>query len=234
MGFGREEKLKILRRVGGGVFFCSLFFLLILSGLNLLVLPDLVLASSGPRWTQFGLGGILGLWLAGVLVRGRRSVFLHEWKHDIVSVLFFGNRPGKFKIGPDSGHLAYRYTHRSAPGNAFIALAPYWLPLLTAIIGGTACIVLRDAPATLLIMGAAYGADLRLNIRDIHPRQTDITNITGGYRVGLLYIFAMNLTLFTVLAAWVSQGVLGLKYLLYGLWQLVLHIVSYYRARAGL
>lgn len=68
----------------------------------------------------------------------------------------------------------------------------------------------HDALILVTTVGAAFGADLLLNFRDVSPYQTDLTTIRGGYFVGLIYVLAMNLVIATFLLAWVMQGTSGL------------------------
>jgi len=225
------RKSKSPEPVGGIAFFLSLLFLLLLNLINYPLLLVSVEQAASARLIQFGMGAFAGLCLAGFLVRGRLSVFIHELKHSILSNLA-GNRARKMKVGSDSGEFAYEYSAYTAGHNAFIALAPYWFPLftLTALVP---CLLLESSnlKASLLVLGFAWGADFALNLRDISPRQTDITYILGGFLVGLLYIFAMTAALFSYLAAWILLSGEGPKLLLYGLWQFMVHLVNYYQHR---
>jgi hypothetical protein len=218
-------------KTGGIVFYTSLVTLLFLAGHNAFLLPVLLLAEvkSGYRLVEFLIGNAFGCWFASMFINGHLAVLLHETKHSVFSSLV-GNKAKKMKIKKETGSFEYSYTKDTKAYNAFIALAPYWMPLFTLpTVGAIALLVGQPSLTSLFVVGAAYGADTFLNVRDIHRRQTDIINIRGGYMFGLLYIIAMNLALLTMLLAWVMQGYLGLKLLLYGLWKLVVGIVAYYQ-----
>jgi hypothetical protein len=216
--------------VGGLPFFISLFCLLLLATVNLITLPSLIDTRAYYNWRWFIFGVIIGAMAAGTLIQGKLKVFIHEFKHSVVSRLA-GNKEKRMKFRNRSGYYQYSYTQQTKKYNALISLAPYFLPLFT-IFSLLLMFVpqLSENPNTLLLLvGIAYGGDLVLNVRDISPVQTDITEITGGYTMGLLFILAMNITIFTFLAAWVSQGLFGLKALVIVLWEFMVHMFVYYR-----
>lgn len=229
--FHRSKSYKHTNSVGGFAFFLSLACLLFLSVLNMIHLPALWDSTAASNLLQFGMGIVIGCGAAMTLVFGHASVFLHEVKHSILSNLV-GNRAKGMRIRRSHGHFKYEYTQATAEYNAFISLAPYFFPLFTF-----PSILIAIAAAhgqhsvQVLICGVGAGLDYVLNIRDIGPHQTDFTSITGGYSVGLFYVFIMNVTIATFLLAWVMQGVFGLKYLIYGLYIAVVHIVAVYRSR---
>lgn len=200
-------------KIGGFAFFLSLSVLLPL-GVVLIFLTLSYVPLDGRALAIF-----FGAWVAGivacqVLIRGHVSVLIHESKHAIVSNLV-GNKRKGMKIGEHSGHFVYAYSKRTAHMNALISLAPYILPVFTFVGMLAAAAALRkDHAMAVLLVGICYGVDTALNVRDISPIQTDINEIRGGYGVGLLYIFAWNLTIFGVLLAWVFNGPTGLGILL--------------------
>src|SRR5262249_1971789 len=147
-----------------------------------------------------------------------------------------GNRAKNMRVASESGDFTYEYTKRTAHLNAFIALAPYWFPLFTIVVTLPAILSVikihlwfADHGLAVAIVGAAFGADLALNVRDISPLQSDFSVLRGGFRAGVLYVFFVNLTLFSILAAWVAQGPAGLIMLGKGWWQLMLGIVKLLR-----
>ncbi len=206
----KKEKDTTGEVVGGFAFFLSLAALLP-TGLLFFTLSIAQLRSA-----DFTLAGIFlasclfGAMLAQSLIRGHISVLIHEFKHSLISNLV-GNKFKEMKINEHSGHVQYSYTKRTAHYNAFIALAPYIVPVFTFVGALIAIACLQENEiATLVIVGLAYGADLLLNARDISPVQTDITLIRGGYSVGLLYIAAWNFIIAAILLAWAFQGLPGL------------------------
>ncbi len=209
-----KEKDTTGEIVGGFAFFLSLgallptgllFFTLAIAQLRS---ADLTLAAI--FLTSCGFGAML----AQGCIRGHVSVLIHEFKHSLISNLV-GNKFKEMRINEHSGHVQYSYTKRTAHYNAFIALAPYIVPVFTFVATLIAIACFRENEvAILVVVGLAYGADLLLNVRDISPIQTDITLIRGGYSVGLLYIAAWNFLIAAILFAWAFQGVDGLLTLL--------------------
>lgn len=207
--------------VGGIVFFLSLLVLCFLSVFNLTVLPGLFKWERVmfKNWLFFLVGVAVGTLLAHLFIRGTPAVFIHELKHMIISNLAGNKIAGLPIYQRKSGKFAYKYSPQTAPYNAFIALAPYILPLNTiAILLAALPFFFANHNWLCITVGFGYGTDMALNLRDISPLQSDITFIRGGYKVGLLYIIAMNITIFTIIAAWVCADVQGLAYLLQKLW----------------
>ena len=226
-------KKVVSPKSGGIVFYSSLVCLLFLAAHNAFLLPALLLheVQSGYRLIEFILGCAFGCWFASFFINCHPAVFLHELKQSVFSNLV-GNKSKKMQVKKNTGSFEYTYTKKTKDYNSFIALAPYWMPLFTVpTVGAVALLVGQPTMTSLFLVGTAYGVDTFLNVRDVHPNQTDILNIRGGYWAGILYIVAMNLALVTILLAWVMQGVLGLKLLLFGLWKLMVGIVAYYQHR---
>ena len=165
-------------KVGGLTFFVSLVFVSIIAIVNAYHLPALWDSVAFYNWTRFGMGFVIGGWFASLFLRNRLAVFIHETKHAVLSGLV-GNQAKAIKVQKHTGHYEYSYTKQTKRYNAFIALAPYWLPLFSF-----PCILIALATGVtqqllLMAVGAAYGADTITNIREISPTQTDLTGIRG-------------------------------------------------------
>lgn len=196
--------------VGGFAFFLSLL-LLLPAGFLMLSLALQQARETNLQTALTFLGCVIfGALLSQNLIRGHLSVLLHEFKHSLISNLV-GNRYKGMRIDENSGDFQYAYTKKTAHYNAFISLAPYIVPIFSFL----GCLIsFATAQGNIflssIIMGLAYGTDLTLNIRDISPIQTDITEIRGGYAVGLAYILAWNLLIASVVLAWAFQGLDGI------------------------
>ncbi|RIL08801.1 MAG: hypothetical protein DCC75_08010, partial [Proteobacteria bacterium] len=118
--------------VGGLAFFASLVFLSLLAVNNLVGILALLQAGTILKLTYFAAAAAAGFLAAKFIFRGHWAVFLHELKHSIVSNLA-GNRAKGMKIRRSHGHFEYAYSERTAAYNAFIHLAPYFLPLFTVV-----------------------------------------------------------------------------------------------------
>jgi len=214
-------------KVGGLSFFLSLIALIVLSSINIFVLVNIFSASAAKNLGYFLIGAIVGALIAHFFIKGRLSVLIHEAKHRVISNLV-GNKEKALKVETHSGHFEYAYSKSTARYNAFISLAPYWLPVATftalilsyATIRGNFLIV-------LVLVGIGFGIDAILNVRDISPQQTDISLIRGGYPVGLSYIIFINLVVLTSLLAWVYDGPQGLKSFGKEWWKVMREIINY-------
>lgn len=192
--------------VGGFAFFLSLFLLFPTGLLFLLVSLSQIRYADLSSFATFVASLLLGMGVAHYGIKGHLSVLIHEWKHQVVSNLV-GNKNKRMEINENTGSLQYEYTKHTAHYNAFIALAPYILPVFTCI----ACLITFAIQASnpllpLAIIGVAYGIDSLMNARDISPIQTDISLIRGGFTIGLLYILAWNMLTTALTCAWAFQG----------------------------
>ncbi len=173
---------------------------------------------------------LLGLWGAFVLIHGHTSVFIHEVKHSLLSGLV-GNKYKGMDVNYDSGEFRYGYYQHTAHFNALIALAPYFFPISWPFFLICGYIFFTEPTHRILIFGIGYGLDLSLQLRDISPIQTDISNITGGFTVGLFFILLVQLMLATFFLTWTLQGWAGFPLLFNQLWNAVISIVWYYTSR---
>jgi hypothetical protein len=217
-------------KIGGIALYLSLISLLILSLSNLSALATLI-----PSFNLETLINLIitlpaiacGFILALLFIPEKTFVFMHETKHAVVSGLA-GNRWKKMHIENDSGHFEYAYSKKTAHFNAMIALAPYFVPLLTVPIIAMCVVALYDYHRIIItIISFAYGVDLFSNIRDIDPRQTDFSVIRGGFSVGLSYVVLANIFIFSMLLAWCCFDLSGLKHLALAFWQLVEKVIAW-------
>jgi hypothetical protein len=225
----KPEEISEANPVGGFAFYTSLFFLCFLALLNTKTILGLISPLDGSRSGIFLLLFVAGLLGTRAIFPDRLCVFIHELKHSIVSNLA-GNRAKKLKFEDQTGSFTYEYTKRTAAYNAFIALAPYWFPLFTLI--GLPIAVFAAPQHSLIVVGIGgllFGSDWYLNMRDFSPHQTDITGIRGGYAIGALYILAMNVTLSSIVVAWILRDVAGLLALVQNLWEFLLQVVHAFR-----
>jgi len=210
----KEKEDKTDEKVGGFAFYLSLLVLIPLGLLVILISFSTWNLSCAQSTAVFLVGCLVGFVVGHSMIRGKLSVFLHEFKHSLISNLV-GNKAKGMKIDTNSGHFEYKYSKATSHYNAFISLAPYIVPIATIISVPIAIAFFRsDHRLMVLVVGIGYGIDILLNIRDISPIQTDITGIRGGYKIGLTYILAWNLVIFGFLASWVFHGISGPKLML--------------------
>ena len=202
------------KAVGGISFIISLIGLTLIAISNLRSLPLLFSkeAVAFDGLSRFSMGLMGGVTFAIIACGGYLGVFLHEAKHAIVA-LMAGNKPKGFSVERSKGHFEYEYTKETAKYNAFIALAPYWFPLLTIPAFLFYFTSFGKHLTLVLIVGFFYGVDLYSGIKDIGKHQSDLKLIRGGFLVGALYIICAHLALGTTLIAWALEGFKGITQL---------------------
>jgi len=146
-------------------------------------------ASSGSSFSG-GFAVVAVLHAAG-LVRGERAyVFAHEFTHAAAAWLH-GAKVFSFVIKADSGHVDLSRM------NAFIALAPYWIPLYALLVVGLYRIVSwsvawpQAQQAFLAAMGAALAFHFCHTARALgSAHQTDLDHL--GVALSLSLIALLN------------------------------------------
>lgn len=213
----KEAKLDT-SKVGGIAFFLSFLVVVPLAVFGLVFLCFNLPAAPFDSLVRFALGALGGAAVARFFIRGHTAVFLHEFKHSVVANLA-GNKATGWKIRQRTGHFEYEFTEKTAGYNAFISVAPYWLPPLTiATIGIALAGWHHDLATVSLIVGLGWGADTELNIRDIGPHQTDFSGLRGGFGIGLLYVASLNAIVLTLVLTLVCWGAPGFKLLAASAW----------------
>lgn len=207
------------KSVGGIPFFITYLSLLISVSFLIRIIPKILLTSPY-EVGLYTLGLIIGCYFA-TMINGYSSVLLHETKHAIFSSLV-GNIPKGMNINKDSGDFQYEYTKETQAHNAMIMLAPYWLPVCT-INAVILCLIFSpQIEIRTLAIGLAFGVDLGLGLRDVHPYQTDLTDIRGGLNISVSFVIMMNLLNLLFTALFAVKGYTGIKYLFTGIANYVL------------
>ncbi|MEZ4754223.1 MAG: M50 family metallopeptidase [Bdellovibrionota bacterium] len=228
MFFKKKEK-RHEGKVGGLAFFCSLVFLSLLAPINLLLNLTILNKDSIFAWISFAPCFVLGTLVAHFCIKDHWSVFFHEFKHSFISNLA-GNKAKDWDIKKQSGHFEYSYTKSTAAYNAFISLAPYMVPLFSFPVLLISLLLIFDHQIVIVcILGVVYGMDCLMNFRDISPIQTDFTEVRGGFYLGLAYVIAMNLTIFSYYASFISNGIQGPKLLTLKLIEIAYSLVVSYK-----
>jgi hypothetical protein len=206
---------------GGIAFYFTMLCLIVVNAANLFGLSGAISHTAYSQWSGFGFSMLCGAIGAACFISGGFSTLLHEVRHSTVSGLV-GNSWGKMHVDGDSGYFQFKYAERNRHFNALIALAPYYLPMFTAL--GAVFMLLyyyHYRKWSTMLLGFGYGIDLVLNIRDISPIQSDLTRIRGGYPVAVAFIVLAQLALASVLGFWVIGQVDGLKYLGAVYWEII-------------
>ena len=229
MFFSRKKEPAKPQPVGGLVFFSSLFFLTLIALINASYLLVHLHSLAGRHLLIFILGFLPGFVFASRFITGRVAVFIHELKHQILAKLA-GNRIKGMIYRRTHGHVEYEYTQDTAAYNAFISLAPYWLPLFLIVTWPLTMLFLPEQHTVAVgLVGLAYGFDCSFNVRDISPYQSDFSLIRGGFRVGLCYVLAMNAAILTFLLTWVLGSFAGMQALALYWWHAAFMVVTHFR-----
>lgn len=209
--------------IGDVVFFLVLLFTISLAISLCRSFVDLFFSLSFSNLGPFVVSLLVGMAIAHFILRGHVSVFIHEFKHMIASLLA-GNSPRGMLVRGSSGHYEYEYTEHTKSYNAFISLAPYSLPLFTALfLGGSLYPFWNQTEMLQVIAGIGYGIDLVTSVRDISPLQTDFSALRGGFGLGILYVTALHIIMALTMVCWVTGGLEGLIALFQGAFKLFMH-----------
>ena len=152
------------------------------------------------------MAGMLGFLTASVL-SGKFVVFVHELKHKLL-IGVVGAKTKSLDIHDnESGSIEFEYTTAVKNFIPFIALAPYFLPILTllttpfwTIFWGTT----TELKRTIFAYVAMF--DICFNMRELHPNQSDLEIVPGGKTIALIFIYSFNLTFFNVLFLMILDG----------------------------
>ncbi len=112
-----------------------------------------------------------------------------------------GNKSRGMSYGEDEGGFEYEYPLEKRSFNLLIVTAPYWLPLfavplvlLLPVVG-----LFPGSRGYSFLVGLGYGLDRGLGRSDIHPNQTDLTCVPGGYPAAVVYVSCMDLLMISIL-----------------------------------
>lgn len=127
------------------------------------------------------------------LPQGRFRVFIHELKH-AVAVILSGNKVTDFHFDKHQGHVSYQFINDRTRFGPMIMLAPYFFPLfsLPAFI---ACLFIYDENQVILmrsLLSAALAFDLTTGYQELHPCQSDLKRVLGGFLAAGTYIAGMS------------------------------------------
>lgn len=199
--------------MGSIAFYTSFIFFTYAGALNSRFILELITSNSGKPIIIFAVGLFIGYLIGKFVIVSDLAVFSHELKHWILARLV-GNKYKGLKIRNEHGHFEYSYTKATAKYNAFIMLAPYWLPLFV-ILGILPILIIGNQSHLLavLLLGSCWGIDLTHVHKDMGPHQTDLSELRGGYTFGLSYSIIMNIFIFSLLFPYVLTKLEGYKYL---------------------
>ncbi len=204
----KKKKQGLKKKVLSLSFLISIPLAALLTAFNIynIVIYHFKFTADPLAWSTFGLGFIASISiLEGVKLSWFRT-FIHELKHAIV-ILCTGNRIKNFHVEKHTGHVEFYIQKDKLHFKPLIMVSPYFLPLFSAPVF-IACLIF-DASFSVplwLILGATLAADLDMGFREIHPHQTDISNMFGGIILVGLFIVSMKLMWCSFCLLWVTGG----------------------------
>jgi hypothetical protein len=169
-------------------------------------------------WALFAHSFIMG----GAILAGRSlqrlKTLIHELKH-VVVVILSGNKFKDIEVSKDSGQVSYEVYESTSHMEPFVILAPYYWPLfsLPVLCASIAAEVFYSPDSRLpftYALGFTLAIDLISSYQEIHPWQSDLKRIFGGFFTTRAFIFSFNLMWSAMCLLWIIAG-------WHGYWQAV-------------
>jgi len=209
MAFWRKKKEPdTKRRFGSFAFYFSIPAALFIAAFLLLEVYMFLRLKGAERE---GLTLFLHSFLAGTILTAqfkaeRLRTLIHEIKHVVVATLT-GQKVMEVRVGRGEGHVTYEATKDTFHLEAFVMMAPYFVPLFSFPI--FLCAIALESvarPAFVYALGFFYGLDLATGYKEIHTGQSDLKRIYGGYLFTRGFLFAVHLLWFSVILVWIVGG----------------------------
>lgn len=196
----------------------------------ILAAAGLILASYYPQdRTKWSLFLACALGTASVISTSKiykLRVLVHEIKHAIL-VILTGNKLERMEVSEREGLVTYLMYSKKKHFAPLITLAPYFLPLTSAPILVAAIYYERDYPLMLsALLGISFAADICFGVQDLHPAQTDLKKILGGFFTAGLFLAGMYLLWAIICALWLIAGSRAYLFVFYGLYRLATDFIS--------
>ena len=174
-------------------------------------------------WALFSIGVVSAFCFIGSSKIYTFRTFIHELKHFVV-VVMTGNKVKDFHVDTHTGHVKFEMYKDKVHFAPIISLAPYFLPLFSFPVF-IACLISEDYYRLPLIaaLGVSLGIDLQFGYKEIHPHQTDLTRIRGGYFSSGIYLVGVHFLWITCCLLWVIDGRQGFFHAGELVWELVNH-----------
>lgn len=178
------------------------------------------------KWSLFLVGAISATSFISTSKLYKLRVFIHELKHAIV-VILTGNKLQEMKVGKREGHVTYLMYWNKKHFAPLITLSPYFLPLLSAPVLMLAMYFEKDYPLLFsAILGITLAADLTFGVQDLHPAQTDLSKLFGGFFIAGLFLTGMYLAWSLICILWMIAGRKAFLFVFYGLYRFVNDILA--------
>ena len=207
-------KPKFKKRFGSFAFFIAIPLTVIGAIICLRSAADLIQrAEYDPiRLRAYLIGLIPAAIFFSVVGMHRIRTFIHETKHAVL-VLFTGNNVKRFRSGKYEGQVDYEMYLDTLHMEPFVLLAPYCWPLFSLPVLVAAMIFEGSSTVEFLIaVGATLACDTIFGYREIHPAQTDLKRLWGGWFVTRPFIYGLHIFWFSLCTVWALGGRAALQH----------------------
>ena len=189
--------MKIIRLLFALLLFIPLSYSFVLQFIELV--PDIHLFQQPQVWF-WGVGGSMVLFS---LIFIRQSSFIailkHELCHNLFAILTFRKPTGLHVTAGKGGEF-----HHQGKTNFLMLLAPYFFPLLSAVMMLVSLLDIRAHGLFFGLLGATIGFDLITSLKDIHLKQTDLRKY--GLFFSWCFILLAVLIFYGMIIAYVTGG----------------------------
>ena len=124
--------------------------------------------------------------------------------------LLTGNKLKEFKAEDGTGHITFELYKDKMGFAPAITLAPYYFPLCSLPLFLLALFLGDSRPMLFSFgLGLATSLDVMSGISEIHPKQSDLRRIIGGFLVAGSFIGGFMFTWVNVCMLWILSGTSG-------------------------
>ena len=188
--------MKILRPLLALLLFIPLAYSFILQFIELFPIINL-------QQPQLWFWSACGFMVLFSLIFIRQSAFIailkHELCHNLFAILTFRKPTGLHVTAGKGGEFQHQ-----GKTNFLMLLAPYFFPLLSAVMMLIPLFGIRAHNLFFGLLGATVGFDLLTSLKDIHLKQTDLRKY--GLFFSWCFILLAALIFYGMLIAYVTDG----------------------------
>jgi hypothetical protein len=127
------------------------------------------------------------------------AILKHELCHNIFAILTFRKPTGLHVTAGKGGEFQHE-----GKTNFLMILAPYFFPLLSAVMMLISLLDIRSRGLFFGLLGATIGFDLLTALKDIHLKQTDLRKY--GLFFSWCFILLVALIFYGMIIAYVTNG----------------------------
>ncbi len=164
----------------------------------------------------------IGVYLVMHLVLWK-PIFIHVMGHELTHAFWsfvFGGRTKSLQVSSLGGQVTLSKT------NFFVALAPYFFPFYTALLVPVFAITAdKFKPLVSLLIGFSLAFHIALTLHSLREHQSDLQQV--GVVFSLIFIYFMNLLVFTFLLSLIAPGIIHPWLLIQETWRMILYFLGW-------